>query len=176
MAEEMEPDPMDEALEKALEQKRKEAEFWSHEFQEATAKNDLARVLALSITQVKVLADAANTLVQVSMRASNQLQHLRIRAHKLEKFTAWLIALTIVLGIITLPLSIESTKHLIKPDKVTDTREREVFEGYERCVGQLDESAAKNGYSAEWAKARRDCAQFWFGNGVATSTPQTPTH
>jgi hypothetical protein len=37
-----------------------------------------------------------------------------------------------------------------------------MFEGYERCVSQLDESAAVNGYGPAWAKARQDCARFWF--------------
>ena len=80
----MESNPMDESLEKALEQKRKEAEHWTQEFQAAVAKNDLPRILALSMTLVKVLADSANALEQISLRASNQLQHLRIRAHALE--------------------------------------------------------------------------------------------
>ena len=160
----MERNPMDEALEKAVEQKRKEAEYWNKEFHDAIERKDFARILALSSTQVKVLADSSNALVQISLRVSNQLQHLRIRAHKLEDYTGRLIWLTIILGLITMPLSIESLRNLIKPDRATGaTHEREMFEGYQRCVGPLDDSASRNGYNAAWSKARQDCAQFWFG-------------
>jgi hypothetical protein len=110
----MESSPMDEALEKALEQKRKEAAYWTQEFQAAVAKNDLARILALSMTLVKVLADSANGLEQISLRVSNQLQHLRIRAHALERLTIWLIVLTIILAVTAVPLSIEASMHLMR--------------------------------------------------------------
>jgi len=156
--------PMDESLERALEQKREEAAYWTQKFQDATAKNDLAGVLALSVTQVKVLADAGNSLIQVSLHMSNQLQHLRIRAHELERLTRWLIVLTIILAVVTLPLSIEATKHLIFPDRAAGQKhQQEMFEGYEKCVSQLDGGAAVNGYGPDWAKARQDCARFWFG-------------
>ena len=160
----MESSPMDEALEKALEQKRTEAAYWAQEFQAAAAKNDLPRIIALSTTSVKLLVDSANALEQISLRVSNQLQHLRIRAHELERLTRWLIVLTIILAVVTLPLSIEATKHLIFPDRAAGQKhQQEMFEGYEKCVSQLDGGAAVNGYGPDWAKARQDCARFWFG-------------
>jgi hypothetical protein len=153
---------MDDAQEELIKQKRKEAAHWTLEFQAAVAKNDLARILALSMTLVKVLADSANALEQISFRVSNQLQHLRIRAHALERLTVWLIVLTTILAFTTVPLSIESSIHLIQARKATgDKRQHEMFEGYGRCVSQLDENAAVNGYGAAWAKARQDCARFW---------------
>ena len=163
----MESSPMDEALEKALEQKRTEAAYWAQEFQAAAAKNDLPRIIALSTTSVKLLVDSANALEQISLRVSNQLQHLRIRAHELERLTKWLIVLTIVLACTAVPLSIESSIHLIHLMRTGNAdeskHEQQMFEGYERCVMQLDESGAASGYGPAWAKARQDCARFWFG-------------
>lgn len=95
-------------------EKTKQANFWSEKFKEASEQHDLAKIIALCTTQIKVFGDEANLLTRLGMKIEHSLYHLRYRSLALERLTKPLIIGTILLYLATVPLAVESTVHLIE--------------------------------------------------------------
>ncbi|MGC2528539.1 MAG: hypothetical protein WA639_12375 [Candidatus Acidiferrum sp.] len=51
---------------------------------------------------------------QLSARQMDHAYALRQLNHRLERLTQWLIGLTVVLGVLTIPLALEAVYHLLK--------------------------------------------------------------
>jgi hypothetical protein len=72
----------------------------------------VAQVMMLACTQHQM----HNSCLQ-SQLSAKQLDHtyaLRQLNHRLETLTKWLIGLTVVLGVLTIPLAIEAISHVFK--------------------------------------------------------------
>ncbi len=95
-------------------EKQKQARFWSDQFQEAAKNQDLAKILSLCTTEIKILGDEANTLTRLGMKIDLSLYHLRYRSLALERLTKPLIIGAALLYFATVPLAVESTLHLIE--------------------------------------------------------------
>jgi hypothetical protein len=110
----------------ADDEKQKQAKFWSDQFQEAARNQDLAKILSLGTTEIKILGDEANTLTRLGMKIDLSLYHLRYRSLALERLTKPLIIGTILLYLATVPLAVESTVHLIERFQARFTPELKV--------------------------------------------------
>ena len=105
----------------ADDEKQNQAKFWSDQFEEAAKNQDLAKLLSLCTTEIKVLGDEANTLTRLGMKIDLSLYHLRYRSLALERLTKPLIIGTVLLYLATLPLAVESTVHLLEHFRAPST-------------------------------------------------------
>jgi hypothetical protein len=105
---------VDASWKSADEEKKRQVQYWSDQFTEATKSNDTRMLTALCITELKVLGDEANSLTRLAMKIDNSLYHLRYRALELERLTKPLIIGAALLYFATVLLAVESTLHLIE--------------------------------------------------------------